>query len=285
MQYSDLKENKLIIENLSINYVEGGEGQPMIFLHNGGGFWHSWEFQINHFSKSNKVYGIDWPGFGESESPQGLISLELLTKVLSGFIEVNKLHEVILVGNCIGGSAALLYNMRNPKVVSKLLLFNICPGSLIYPIPFIRPIFPTLNQYPILKKWLGNFMAFCFTKTPIKRKFPAMLFGKKDWSSSELYKRYVEKFKSPRQTESRVNMVFSVHTFNIKGYLEKHNIPKHILVWGEQNSVTPLNRHGYLHQKILNSPEFIVLKNTGHLCMYEDPNGVNEIIENYLKGE
>jgi pimeloyl-ACP methyl ester carboxylesterase len=277
-----LEENQIVLQGLSINYVEGGQGTPMIFLHNGGGFWHSWEYQINYFLNNYKVYGIDWPGFGESESPKGLISLDLLNQVLSDFINFKKLKDVILVGNCIGGSAALMYAMNNPNAVSKLLLFNICPGSLIYPISIIRPIFPALNSFPRLKKGLGDFLAFCFTKTPLKRRFPAMLFGKKDWSQSDLYKRYVDKFKSSRQTDSRVNMVFSVHTFNITSYLQTGKIPNHILIWGEQNRVTPLKRHGYLHQQILKSPNFIILNNTGHLCMYEDPSKVNQIIETYI---
>lgn len=67
----------------------------------GGGFWQSWEFQLRYFSKNYHVIGIDWPGFGESDLPEGLISLDLLTETLSEFIRLKALKNVILVGNCI----------------------------------------------------------------------------------------------------------------------------------------------------------------------------------------
>ena len=39
-------------------------------------------------------------------------------------------------------------------------------------------------------------------------------------------------------------MVFSVHTFTLKRFLEPDVIPEHILVWGEQNKVTPYKTMG-----------------------------------------
>ena len=120
-----LKESKMTVCNLSINYVEKGTGPPMIFLHNGGGFWNSWQHQLTYFSDKYTVFGLDWPGFGKSDSPEGLISLDLLTAILTEFIAQKKLENLTLVGNCIGGSVALNYSKIYPSNVKDLIIFNI----------------------------------------------------------------------------------------------------------------------------------------------------------------
>ena len=278
-----LEEKHIIINGLAINYVEGGSGQAMIFLHNGGGFWHSWEHQIKYFAKHYNVFGIDWPGFGKSDLPNGLISLELLTDTLSEFIRLLDLKNVILVGNCIGGSAALNYNMNRPEMVHKLLVFNICPGNLIFRLPIMRRYISFLNRHKKSKSLIGSILIFGFTKTPIKRRFPSMLFGNKVDKESDLFKRYVEKFKLKTQTTSRVNMVFSVHTFNLLNYLGEEKAPEHLLAWGEFNSVTSVKNHGYYHYDLLQSNQFEIIKNAGHLCMYESPQITNDIIERYIR--
>jgi len=277
-----LTTSKITLCNLSINYVEKGIGPPMIFLHNGGGFWNSWEHQLNYFSKTNTVYGLDWPGFGESEAPEGLISLTLLTDVLSQFITEKKLEKVTLIGNCIGGSAALNYSKIYPSNVKDLIIFNICPGSLIYPIRILRKLIPALNNKPILKSIVRALFIFAFTKTPIKRKFPKILFGRNYDPKSDLSQRYIEKFKRSSQTSSRVNLVFSVHTFNIDEYMKNQIVQRHLLIWGSDNKITRLKDHGNYHYNYLKSDEFVTIQNAGHLCMYEKPAEVNQLIESYL---
>ena len=277
-----LKESKMTVCNLSINYVEKGTGPPMIFLHNGGGFWNSWQHQLTYFSDKYTVFGLDWPGFGKSDSPEGLISLDLLTAILTEFIAQKKLENLTLVGNCIGGSVALNYAKIHPDKVKNLIIFNICPGSLIYPIRILRTLIPALNNKPVLKSIVRFLFVFAFTKTPIKKKFPKILFGRNFNPDNELSHLYIEKFKLASQTSSRVNLVFSVHTFNIDEYMKNQIVQRHLLIWGGDNKIASLKKHGDYHYNYLKSNEFVTIQNAGHLCMYEKPSEVNQLIESYL---
>jgi pimeloyl-ACP methyl ester carboxylesterase len=277
-----MTERKIKIADLEINYVEAGSGNPMLFLHNGGGFWYSWEHQLKHFSANYHVFGIDWPGFGGSDSPEGMISLQLLTDVLSEFIEKLNLENPILIGNCIGASAALNYTIQEKKSVRTLVLFNPCPGNLIFPFKPLRNLISSVHKSEKRKKSMQSFFRFLFTKTFVKRQFPKVLFGKKHDPSTPLYKRYLDKLKDERHTQSRVNMFFSVHTFNMDLITQNHKIPEHLLVWSKDNKVTLINRHGKVHRKLLKTTNYEVIENAGHLCMYERPEKVNQIIERYI---
>jgi pimeloyl-ACP methyl ester carboxylesterase len=64
--------------------------------------------------------------------------------------------------------------------------------------------------------------------------------------------------------------------------IENKKVPKHILLWGEENKVADLKQHGIWHYRQLTSDEFHVIAKAGHLCAYERPNEVNALIEKYL---
>ena len=278
-----IKEKQIKLNDLTINYVESGSGIPIIFLHNGGGFWQSWIHQINFFSKKNKVYALDLPSFGGSDSPDDeKVTLNLITDILESFIQVKSLKNVNLVGNCIGGSVALLYNIRYPENVNRLIIFNICPGIKIYRSRVLRVILPRVNSYPVLKNILTTLFTFICTKTIIERQFPKILFGKNVDINSFLYKYYKKKFKEKKQNKGRANLVFTVHTFNLDVILQQQKAPKHLLVWGKENKVVPYKRLFKYHKDLLKPEKTITLDNVGHLCMYEKPAEVTNIIEKYI---
>lgn len=277
-----IKENKILINGLKINYATAGNGAPLIFAHNGGGFWQSWLYQIEHFSKDYQVFAIDWPGFGESESSNGLLSLDLLVETLSSFIEELDLKNVNLIGNCIGGSAMYRYAQLYPNNVSRLIIFNICPGDLILPRVLFRTFIPSLNNKPRSKFLVEKVLTFVFLRTFVRRKFPKILFKKAYDKETDLYKKYIEKFKTDKQTRSRINLLFSVHTYTAEHYLLDLPLVEHMMIWGAENAVTSYEIHGRYHMSLLKSNIDHVVEGGGHLCMYEQPELVNKFIRDYL---
>ena len=277
-----LQERQIEILGNEINYVEGGQGEPMLFLHNGGGFWQSWIKQINHYSTRYHVYGIDWPGFGNSSEINELFTLDLLSNTLTRFIDQLNLKNVHFVGNCIGASAALMYSLQHRNNVKALIMFNVCPGRDIYRKSFYANIIMRINDSAPLKKQVSKLLGYVFTKTFVRKKFPAVLFSEEMDTSDYLYQKYIEKFKEDRQTRARINMVFGVHTFTLKEVLDTQIHIDHKLVWGSKNKVTPLKTHGYFHKDLLNSENFEVITGGSHLCMYEQPKRTIQIINKVL---
>jgi pimeloyl-ACP methyl ester carboxylesterase len=275
----NLEEKQIEILGNNINYVEVGQGEPMLFLHNGGGFWQSWIKQIKHYSQNYRVFGIDWPGFGNSSEIHEPFTLDLLTDTLTHFIQQLNLKNIYLIGNCIGGSAALTYSLQNKDNVKDLIIFNVCPGRDIYRKSFYAKLIFKINQSPRIKKPVSKLLGFIFTKTFVKKQFPAVLFSDKIDPSDYLYQKYIEKFKESRQTRARINMVFAVHTFTLKEVLGTETVINHKLIWGSENKVTPLKTHGYFHKDLLKSEDFEVMEGGSHLCMYEQPEKTIEIID------
>ena len=59
-----------------VNYVELGEGEPLLLVHGLGGCWQSWLENIPHFARRRRVIALDLPGFGESPMPGWEISIK-----------------------------------------------------------------------------------------------------------------------------------------------------------------------------------------------------------------
>ncbi|WP_027418599.1 alpha/beta fold hydrolase [Crocinitomix catalasitica] len=277
-----IKEECIVLANLSVNVVEAGEGYPILFLHNGGGFWQSWQYQMEYFSSNYKVYGIDWPGCGESEYPGQPLTLEIINNVLTAFVEKKGIESMHLIGNCIGASLALDFTIRNPKIINKLILFNICPGDLMLPRIVNKSWVAKLDPFSKVKKRTMIALKIISPGFIVRRVFPKILFGNSIKSNDPLFKKYRLKQKQKNQQQSRVDLFFSAHSFNLEPIIKGHIIPNHLLLWGEENSVAKLDTYGYENYKTLKSDGFHIIPNAGHLCSYEKPDEVNALIEAYL---
>lgn len=106
-------------------YRESGEGDPIVFLHNGGNDHRIWDHQVAHFSRTHRVIVVDHLGHGQSDSPSIDYTLPLFTGQVEALVDQLKLEPVTLVGHCIGAAMALNYTIAHPAKVRALVLFNV----------------------------------------------------------------------------------------------------------------------------------------------------------------
>jgi len=52
-----------------------GEGPPVVFIHGLGGCWQNWLENLPAVALHRRVVALDLPGFGESEMPEGDVSI------------------------------------------------------------------------------------------------------------------------------------------------------------------------------------------------------------------
>lgn len=278
-----MKERIVNCLGIDINYVDSGNGNALVFIHNGGGFWQIWTRQIEYFSSFYRVIALDLPGFGESTESNRPYTLDFNVSIFREFIEKLNITELILIGNCIGATIAIRYKMLFPERVRKLVLMNICPGERL-----IRPAFMRFLLFGIenelIQRNLKRLLIFAFSKTPAKNKFPAVLFNKNPDKTNPIYQKYVDKFKEPKQSRSRLNLLFAVNTYTLKNIIKDNSLSKDtLLLWGGQNQVSVYPREAVWHQHLCGLERMIIIENSGHLLMYESPEITNQLIETYLK--
>lgn len=107
---------------MKLYYRESGKGQPMILLHGNGEDGAYFEEQIHYFSKRYRVIAIDTRGHGRS--PRGTLPFTLgqFAEDLKEFLDGKKLKKVILLGFSDGGNIAVIFALRYPQYVDRMIL-------------------------------------------------------------------------------------------------------------------------------------------------------------------
>ncbi len=107
-----------------VNYVEYGQGPPVLLVHGLGGSWQNWLEQIPHLGRSHRVIAVDLPGFGNSPEPQWEISMPAYGRFLRDFCERLGLETCPLIGSSMGGFIGTELAINEPDRVERLVLVS-----------------------------------------------------------------------------------------------------------------------------------------------------------------
>ncbi len=113
--------------------LEAGQGEPVVFIHGSGpgASGHS-NFKQNYpqfAAAGHRVIVPDLPGYGASDKPETIYSLDFFVTALTGLLDALDIQRCVLVGNSLGGAIAIKLALDQPARVSKLVLM--APGGLM----------------------------------------------------------------------------------------------------------------------------------------------------------
>ena len=111
----------VLIDNQVVHYEVLGRGRPLIFLHGWVGSWRYWIPVMQAASVSYRAYAIDLWGFGDSAKYASNYSLNKQVQLIDGFLYEMGIARVALVGHGLGAVVAMLYALRNPDVVDRVM--------------------------------------------------------------------------------------------------------------------------------------------------------------------
>ena len=126
--------------DIQLNFIEQGEGQPLILLHGNGEDSKYFTHQISHFSKKYCILAIDTRGHGKSPRGDKPFTIKQFAEDLNDFLNENGIAKAIILGFSDGGNIALEFAMKYPERVEKLLL----NGANLFP-SGVKPLY----QWPI----------------------------------------------------------------------------------------------------------------------------------------
>ncbi len=121
-----------IANGRDIYYEEAGKGEAVIMLHGGGpgaSGMSNFSKNVEVLAKNFRVIVPDLPGYGQSS--KGLDKSDVFGDLASSIIQLMdkmKLKKASLVGNSLGGGAALRAALDYPERVNRLVLMG--PGGI-----------------------------------------------------------------------------------------------------------------------------------------------------------
>jgi pimeloyl-ACP methyl ester carboxylesterase len=150
MKYELMTKSGILENNHTVNYVQQGEGAPVLLVHGLAASLHDWDDLLPLLVSSGYAgYALDLLGHGDSYKPanRSQYTVEKVFDHFSGWVDLLQINEpMILVGHSLGGAISLMYALRNPERVKALVLVD--------PFYDLKQLSPAI-QSPFLRRLLS----------------------------------------------------------------------------------------------------------------------------------
>ena len=262
-----------------VNYVEMGEGSPILFVHGLSGAWQNWLETLPHFARTHRVIALDLPGFGASPMPPWEISIPSYGRFVRDFCERVGVDRCSLVGNSMGGFIATEVAITDPERVDELTLVSAAgvtwararrePAAVIARMGrAATPVLLRFHMSGIRRQRLrkGYFQGVFFDPDSIRREM--------------LWENVVPALNSPGYYDA----LTTLWGYDIRDRLEEIGVPT-LIVWGRNDRVVPVPAAVSYKKRIGENAELVIFDRCGHVPQIERPVRFNRVLERFLARE
>jgi pimeloyl-ACP methyl ester carboxylesterase len=251
-----------------VAYESQGVGPPLVLLHSAGHDHHDFDAVIPALSQRFRTIAIDWPGCGQSESPNppSSASAELMCDTLEDIVEGLKLEPAIFVGNSIGGTAAIRLAGRRAERVRGLVPVN--SGGFTRKSATAR-VFCWVQG----REWVRRTTGLRFARAYMTRRSPHV---------DEVLARVQASLSNPAgiAVHAALWRSFSGRGNDVTLEASKVRCPT-LVVWGREDPVVPSGKDGKRAREMLPGARYVEL-DTGHVPFAEDPKAFLEAVLPFL---
>jgi len=253
---------------------------PVVMLHGGGpgaSAWSNFGRNLPVFAEHHRVLMPDMPGFGKSAAPpvEGNY-FTFAARALASLLDALQIEKVHLVGNSLGGGAAVRFALNYPDRAGRLVLMG--PGGL------------SLNVFsPDPTEGVSRLAAFGAPPGPSKEKMAAFLrtlvFNQK-LITDELVEERFAAASTPEALAAMVSLGMSFYdpATAEDGMLwrEVHRLRNEVLlIWGREDRVNPLDG-ALVPLKQIRRAQLHVFSGCGHWAQLEKFAQFNRLVLGFL---
>lgn len=254
-----MKKKFVQVDDIKTCYYEGGQGKTLLVLHGWGIDSSKYLSLFEILEKDFHIVALDFPGFGESEQPTSEWGVSEYKHFVLKFLDAVNVNHFYVLAHSFGGRVAIKLGAEDRERIDKMVLTGAAG---------IRP------------------------KKSLKRKIFGLLAsaGKKIFSIpfvsslSRPAKKLLYKF--ARETDYMkasgiMKPIFSkVVAEDLTPYL-KDVRPKVLLLWGEDDKMTPMEDGKMMEQK-MPFADLMIYDGVGHRLPYERPDEISLAIKEFL---
>jgi pimeloyl-ACP methyl ester carboxylesterase len=259
-----------------VNYVELGDGPPLVFVHGLGGCWENWLENIPHFARTHRVVALDLPGFGESEMPAEGISIPGYARSLNEFCDALELGSPTLVGNSMGGFIAAEVAVSFPERVDRLVLVSAAALSSEH--DRRQPVVTVARMAGPGAAWFAS-RVDAVSRRP-RLRAATLRVGRVVRHPERLPGPLVAELLRGSGTKGFVHALDALLSYSFRDRLPKIGCPT-LIVWGRQDALVPVGDADEFESLIADSRK-VIFEDTGHMAMVERPARFNALVDDFL---
>ncbi|MEJ2585481.1 MAG: alpha/beta hydrolase [Robiginitalea sp.] len=265
------------VMGMEVHYRDEGNRQdslPIVLVHGTGSSLHTFDNWTTALKGNHRVVRMDLPGFGlTGPFPDRNYSMDAYVDFIAAFLADRGIGHCILAGNSLGGQIAWNFTLKHSEVVEKLILIDAAgypKNSTSVPIAF------RIARTPVLNRILTFLTPRFVVKSSVLN-----VYADKSKVTDELVDRYFE---------------LSLRAGNRQGLIDRMQMPLDtslvrkiktieqptLILWGDQDGLIPLESAYRFHRDLPNDT-LVILKNSGHVPMEENPEESLEAVMDFMK--
>ena len=251
----------------SLFFTDHGHGEPVIFLHGYCETHEIWESFDSYLQKNYRVICPDLPGFGNSLILQSGFSLSDIADAIKELLDHLDISSCVMIGHSLGGYITLAYAEKYPETLKGFGLFHSTGFEDTDEKKDIR------NK---LIEFIGENSVALFVKT-----FVPSLFNQENLADNITSIEAVKEMAYQTPGETVIEYARAMRDRPERLHVLK-NFGKPILfIIGDKDGSVPLDKS--LEQSRIPEKAVVhILKDTGHMGMYEKEKESQNFIKDFL---
>lgn len=254
------------INGIAVQSYGDVKNPTIIFVHAFPFNSRMWESQVHFFKDRFRIITYDVRSAGKSTIDDYQFTMETLADDFNEIVIHLALNNINAVGLSMGGYILLRAYQKNPSVFKTLTLADTRAEND--------------DNTALLQRSLNIRKIKEGKREEFENTFISNLLSKKSLESSNITD-YLRRIISEQNDASIVGSLIAIATrLNSIPALNSINIPT-LLIFGEEDKLTPLNCARTLKEGIKNS-ELVVIPGAGHLSNVESHQDFNSVLEKFL---
>jgi len=149
-------DHRVVVDGVSLQYLEAGSGPPLLLLHGHEQSATSWRWVLPVLARTHRVLALSLPGHGDSApAVAGYAPGRDLAPLVADFLDTLEVGSLHVVGNSVGGAVALRLALADPARIRTLTLVDsaglgrdVNPLLALDTLPIIGELAITISRMP-----------------------------------------------------------------------------------------------------------------------------------------
>jgi pimeloyl-ACP methyl ester carboxylesterase len=264
------------LDGAKVNYVEMGEGPPVVLVHGLGGCWQNWLENIPHLARDHRVLALDLPGFGDSPLPPWEINIPAYGRLLDAFCTQLNVHSCALVGNSMGGFISAEAAIARPEWVERLALVS--AAGITHARMRKEPAEMAARMTTAAAPLAMRFQERSLTRPGLRRIAFQGVFYAPQWMRPELL---WEQYHGALGARGFLPAIQTLVGYDFTDRLRQIELPT-LIVWGRNDRIVPpADAYGYARH--LRNSRVVIFDRCGHCPQLERPMRFNRLLDQFLQ--
>lgn len=254
---------------------EAGSGTPIIFVHEFGGDWRSWEPQMRHFTRRYRCITFSARGYPPSDVPEDLArySQQIATDDIADVMDALGIEKAHVVGLSMGGFATLHFGLCYGHRAHSLVVAGAGYGAEKQYEDYFRDV-----SLEVARKFeREGAPVFAKTYSTAASRIPFQLKDPRGWQEFANQLGEHSSIGSARTMQGVQARRPSI--YDLEDRLVTMAVPTLVVVGDEDDHCL---QPGMFLKRILPASGLLVLPKTGHTLNIEEPALFNQFVSDFL---